>query len=255
MHKNLHISDLILYKESSSEIIEFLEKNKIENIELFIEPLDVEYTKKMLEILNNYKFNSLSFHGPFRKCRLTDNTDKGWSDTIKSYEESFKIAKNYNTEFMVLHSNEGVDGIVDKKDIENKIKYLVELGKNYGIDVVVENVGIKSNMIFNQEDYENLILKNNYSSLIDIGHAYLNNWDLEKLLKNLKKNIKGFHFHNNDNIKDEHKSISTGKIPYLEVIDLYKKYTPTTKIVLEYDFKEDKDQLLKDIRFIEANID
>ena len=67
MNKNLvHISDLIFYKKSSKDILEFLRKNKIENLEFFIEPLDEDYTKKMLEILENYEFKSISFHGPFR---------------------------------------------------------------------------------------------------------------------------------------------------------------------------------------------
>ena len=65
---NIHISDLIFYKKTKEEIIDFLNQNNIRKMELFIEPLAIEYTEKMIYVLENYKFESISFHGPFRKC-------------------------------------------------------------------------------------------------------------------------------------------------------------------------------------------
>lgn len=247
MFENLYVSDLIFYNENVESIIKFLKDNKVEKVEFFIEPLDEEYTKKMCEVLNNYKFKSISFHGPFRRCRLTDMTEKGWNDVIYSYVESFKMAKEFNASLMVLHSNERLSGPVDKVIIEKRIKEIVNLGKEYGVEVLVENVGIKENMIFDQDSYESLILDNNYSSLIDIGHAFLNNWDIEGLINRLKNNIKAFHFHNNDGSSDQHKAISNGKINYNHITEIYRKYTPNANIVLEYDFTESQEILLKDL--------
>lgn len=251
MNKNLvHISDLIFYKKSSTDILEFLRKNKIENLEFFIEPLDENYTKKMLEILENYKFKSISFHGPFRKCNLADMAKESWEKTLYSYEESFKLSKKYNPSFMVLHSNEGIPSQKIDEELKNKISEkidsLVKLGRNYGIDVVIENVGIGKNMVFSQEEYEDMILKNNYKCLIDIGHAYLNRWNINELVKKLKNNILGYHFHNNNGLYDEHKPISHGKINYFDMVELIKIYTPSANIVLEYDFNEDPEILLED---------
>lgn len=251
MNKNLvHISDLIFYKKSSKDILEFLRKNKIENLEFFIEPLDEDYTKKMLEILENYEFKSISFHGPFRKCNLADMTKDSWEKTLNSYEESFKLSKKYNPSFMVLHSNEGIPSQKIDEELKNKISEkidsLVKLGIKYDIDVVIENVGIGKNMVFSQEEYEEMILKNNYKCLIDIGHAYLNRWNINELIKKLKNNILGYHFHNNNGLHDEHKPISHGKINYLDIVELIKTYTPSANIVLEYDFNEDSEILLED---------
>ena len=251
MNKNLvYISDLIFYKKSSKEILELLEKNKIENLELFIEPLDEEYTKKMIEILEKYQFKSVSFHGPFRKCNLADMTKDSWEKTLYSYEESLKLSKKYNPHFMVLHSNEGIpshkidEGLKNK--ISEKIDLLVKLGSKYDIDIVIENVGIGKNMVFSQKEYENLILKNNYKCLIDIGHAYLNRWNINELIRNLKNNILGFHFHNNNGLHDEHKHIFNGKFDYLPLVELIKIYTPGANIVLEYDFNENPEILFDD---------
>lgn len=251
MNKNLvHISDLIFYKKTSKDILEFLEKNKIENLEFFIEPLDEEYTKKMIEILENHELKSVSFHGPFRKCNLADMTKDSWERTLYSYEESFKLSKKYNPSFMVLHSNEGIPSQKIDEELKNKISekidLLVKLGNKYDINIVIENVGIGRNMVFSQKEYESMILKNNYKCLIDIGHAFLNKWDINELIKNLKDNILGYHFHNNNGLYDEHKPIFEGKFNYLSIIELIKTYTPTPNIVLEYDFNENPEILLND---------
>ena len=101
-------------------------------------------------------------------------------------------------------------------------------------------------MVFSQKEYESMILKNNYKCLIDIGHAFLNKWDIDELIKNLKDNILGYHFHNNNGLYDEHKPIFEGKFNYLSIIELIKTYTPTANIVLEYDFNENPEILLND---------
>ncbi|WP_300453066.1 sugar phosphate isomerase/epimerase [Fusobacterium sp.] len=248
MNKVIHISDLALYKKDVNETIKFFKENKIENVELFIEPLDGEYTHKMLQVLDECTFKTLSFHGPYRKCNLAEMTDEAWENTLISYEKSFEMVKKYKPSFMVLHTNEWIPSgkITEdlKTEILKKVDKIVKLGKKYDIDVVVENVGIRRNMVYSQEEYTEIILKNNYKCLIDIGHAYANNWDLEKLLSSLKNNILGYHFHNNDGVNDQHQPISKGKINYLEIIELIKQNTPNTEIVLEYDYSID---LLEDL--------
>lgn len=260
MSQNIvHISDLIFYDKSYEEIINFLKKNNIKKLEFFIEPLDEEYTKKMLKILNEYKFESISFHGPFRKCNMADLSSNSWEKTLYSYTESFKMASKYNPKFMVLHTNEGIPSkIIDdnlKIEILNQVANIVNEGKKYGIDVVIENVGIRENMVFSQNEYEEFILKNKYKCLIDIGHAYLNEWNIESLIKKLKNNILGFHFHNNDGLYDRHDPISSGKIDYSKIIKLVKENVPTGVIVLEYDFSKDKNILLKDWKELEKTLE
>lgn len=260
MSQNIvHISDLIFYDKSYEEIINFFKKNNIKKLEFFIEPLDEEYTKKMLKILNEYKFESISFHGPFRKCNMADLSSNSWEKTLYSYTESFKMASKYNPKFMVLHTNEGIPGkIIDdnlKIEILNQVANIVNEGKKYGIDVVIENVGIRENMVFSQNEYEEFILKNKYKCLIDIGHAYLNEWNIESLIKKLKNNILGFHFHNNDGLYDRHDPISSGKIDYSKIIKLVKENVPTGVIVLEYDFSKDKNILLKDWKELEKTLE
>ena len=254
----VHMSDLILYRKSAEDILDFFKSNTIKNVEFFIEPLDEKYTDKMLKVLENYEYDSITFHGPFRRFNMAIMTNDSWEKTWKSYEESFKIAQKYKPKYMVLHSNEALINVEIteelKKRILEKIDKIVKLGKKYDIEVAVENVGLNKSMIFSQEEYENIILENNYAALIDIGHAFINNWDIYSLIKKLKNNIIGFHLHNNDGKYDQHKSIGEGNIDYNMVIEYIKKETSNAIIVLEYDFNENLNQVLKDYYDISANL-
>ncbi|WP_410208713.1 sugar phosphate isomerase/epimerase family protein [Fusobacterium sp.] len=257
MKKNtIHISDLIFYKKSYDEIIKFLEENKIKNLELFIEPLEKEYTQKMMKVLENYSFDSISFHGPFRKCNLAVMTAKEWDDTLYSFEESFRLGQKYNPRYFVLHTNEWIPGNVIndqlKKKIAEKVAQVKKIADNYGAVLAVENVGIRKTMVFNQKEFESLILDNGYSCLIDIGHAFVNKWDIPALIEKLKKNIVGYHFHNNDGEQDWHRPIGDGRIDYDVVYSLARQYTPKAVVVLEYDFSHAPEKALEDCRDLES---
>lgn len=253
----VHISDLLFYKKSKEEIVDEIKLHRINNLELFIEPLDEEYTEKMIHVLENCNFDSITFHGPFRRCNLAVLTDESWQKTLYSYEQSFKIASKYKPKFMVLHSNENVPGndITPslRAQISDKIEKLVALGKSYDIDVVIENVGTieRRNIVFSQSEYEELILKNDYKVLIDIGHAHLNSWDMERLIKKLKDNIIGYHFHNNDGQRDLHMPIAKGDINYFTILNLVSTYTADASIVLEYEVNESVEDAVKDKKIFE----
>lgn len=81
--------------------------------------------------------------------------------------------------------------------------------------------------------------------MIDIGHAIANNWDLDKVITELKENIIAYHFHNNDGEKDLHKSIYDGKADYERIISLVKENTSEANIVLEYSAATPKREILE----------
>ena len=70
--------------------------------------------------------------------------------------------------------------------------------------------------------------------LIDIGHAFANGWNLERVIKELKDKIVSYHLHNNNGINDSHDLITNGKLNMDEFMKLYKEYTPKADLVIEY---------------------
>lgn len=252
--KKIYISDLICAGNSYEETKDIFEKNEIENFEFFIEPADKIHTEKLEKLLKSLKIKSVSFHGPYRYFTLTASEEK-WPLMEKDFKTAINLAAENNGEFIVLHTNEILENENKdemKKKIEKRMKTLIEYAKKMGIKTAVENVGIKSNMLYNEDEYINLIKKNNYYSLIDIGHAMINKWDLNKVIEALKDMIIGYHLHNNDGEKDLHMPISEGKYDFSIILEIIKEKTPNANIVLEYSSITPKEKLKEDLKLLNS---
>lgn len=242
---NIYVSDLICANNSVDETKKFFKENNIKKIEFFIENQDIEHSKKLKNLLLNLDIESVSFHASYRYFRLTC-ADEKWDIMEDDFKNSIEICKKYNGDFLVLHTNESLpDKIMDKTYLEKRIQKLVELGKKREIKVAIENVGIGKNMLYDQDEYIDLIKKYDFYALIDIGHAIANNWNLNKIISELKKNIIAYHFHNNDGIKDLHNSIYDGVANYSDILSLIVENTPNANIVLEYSAITPKEKLLE----------
>ena len=245
----IYVSDLICASDSYEETINFLERNKIKNIEFFIEPCDEEHSKKLNKILENYSVENISFHGPYRYFKLTVPKEK-WKEALEDFEKAIDITQKYSGEFLVLHTNEVLEEEIDKNIIERRIKEIVKKAEEKSVKIAVENVGIRKNMLYNQQEYIELIKKYKFYSLIDIGHALLNNWNMEDLIEVLREDIIGYHLHNNDGERDIHQSIFNGKFDFKEIMKYVYEKTPNVNLVLEYSAVTSKNELLEDLKLI-----
>ncbi|MGL5189239.1 MAG: TIM barrel protein, partial [Cetobacterium sp.] len=131
-----------------------------------------------------------------------------------------------------------------------KLDELLLLGKEIGVQILVENVGIGKNMIYSQKEFEKLVLQKNLKVLIDIGHLLANKWNLDEVLETLKNNIIAYHIHSNDGEKDLHQSIFHGIFNGVEILKKILLETPNSKLVLEYSPTTDKKILLDDLKRI-----
>ncbi len=251
--EKIYVSDLICAKDTYENTKQFFEENKIENIEFFIEPADEKHTVKLEKLLKNMKVKSLSFHGPYRYFALTVSAEK-WEKIRADFYSAIEMTQKYNGEFLVLHTNEGLEKDADRKKlketIEERIRELIKYADEKGVKIAVENVGVKTNMLYSEEEYINLIRENNYYSLIDIGHAVINGWDITKVIKELKDRIIGYHLHNNDGEKDLHMPVFNGKYDYKNFFETVTEEKLQGNLVLEYSADTDKKQLLEDLKNI-----
>ena len=77
---------------------------------------------------------------------------------------------------------------------------------------MVENVGesIHGNLLFDEEELHILVSVDSKlcgAVWIDIGHAVLNRWNLERVIKELNGRICSYHLHNNDGSGDTHRPL------------------------------------------------
>lgn len=237
--KTIAVSNLPYIKKNLLLMKNLLDEIKLKDVEIFLEPLDIEYHKQSLELLEYLKSGGydISIHCPFRMVNLVSNDDsKMWKDTLWSFKESIDIASKYNAEFIVLHSNEVIKNKNLDKEISKKhLKEIVEYAISKNVVPVIENVGVGVSNLFNQDEF--IELCNEFKEckvLIDIGHAIINKWDLEVVLSTFKNRLIAYHIHNNDGNADLHLPIGEGILDYNEFFKLVDRYTPNSKIVLEY---------------------
>ena len=250
MKDNIFISDLIFFNNTKEETLEFIEEHKLENLEFFLEPRDFKHTEKLKFVMENTKFKNISFHGPYRYFSI-DCNDILWEDFKLSFVEALIYTKKNNGEFIVLHTNEAKRKDSCKISIEKKLDELLILGKELGVQILVENVGVGKNMIYSQKAYIDLVKRKKLKVLIDIGHLLANKWNLTEVLESLKDEIVAYHIHSNDGERDLHQSIFNEVFDGGKILKTIFEYTPKAKLVLEYSPITDKNILLNDLKRIE----
>lgn len=200
-----------------------------------------KYKKRLTQI-------PISVHEQYYESEHSvDDNDERYAFTTMATKKSIALTKELNGRYMVYHyNNMEVKQEEREKMLFNTRKNLQEvncMAEEAGIQVVIENVGVPShkNVIFNEQEFIEECLSMPNPVLIDIGHAYCNGWDLERVILALKDKIIAYHVHNNDGKDDYHKRMHDGTLDFDRFIECYKKYTPHAEIVLEYYIPDEKD--------------
>lgn len=186
--------------------------------------------------ISSWGKRSLSVHGPCVSINLADSSQKNYT---RIFEKTFLYAKKIGAEFVVVHTNEAWTG--DKELVQNRVIYrlrqLIKMSESYGVQIAIENVGLKpkNSLLFDFEEYLNLFeVFPQARALLDTGHAHVNGWQLEKVIKALGERLIACHLHDNDGQGDAHLPIGKGNITWQEYFEAIKNYAPNAVQVLEY---------------------
>ena len=163
------------------------------NIEFFYEFGTDHYWDTVLLPLaqNNKEKRTFSIHGPCVAVNLADSSDEYY---LKAYAQTFTYAQKIKAEFVVVHTNEIYHGEVAavKELVYQRLAEVISLAQSYGVQVVIENVGLRpcGSLLFDFEEY--LALFERYPqalALLDTGHAHVNGWNLPETVKRLQKKL------------------------------------------------------------------
>lgn len=232
-------------------------------IELFPEWQSEVFEKFLKENIDKFKNYKISLHGPYYNIEHSAEKNSEVYNRSKDYFiKTLKISKELNSSYIVYHHNncKFVDSDKDKiiKISSENLLELNKLANEYSANIVVENAGVmfNGNMLFNEEEFIKMAKSIDNSILIDIGHAFANKWNLENVICELKDKIISYHLHNNNGINDNHNSIMNGKLDIKDFINLYKKYTPNSDLVIEYGTHCNRDinGIVNDINWIRENL-
>ena len=179
---------------------------------------------------------SLSIHGPCVAVNLADKSHKNYA---KIFDKTFAYAKKIMAGFVVVHTNEGWSG--EREQVQNlvirRLRNVLELGEQYGVQVLIENVGLrpKQSLLFDLPEFMALLdVFPQAGVLLDTGHAHVNGWDIPAVIKTLGKRLVACHLHDNSGQGDEHLPIGQGSIAWEAYFKAIKKHAPKSIQVLEY---------------------
>ena len=207
-----------------------------------------QHIPNLLKVQDKFRDYPVLFHGPFFELEATSEpASEAAQYMLESYKTSFELCNIFNAKSIVMHTNQRSYEDSEKAHLQensrNMILKLGELARHAGVQMTVENVGFfyAHSVLFPEDDYIELIksLPDDIGALIDIGHAILNDWDIERVVAELGTRIKSYHIHNNPGDRDSHRPLFEPGMKYsrAQITDLFKameRYTPDTEWILEY---------------------
>ncbi|WZE73396.1 sugar phosphate isomerase/epimerase family protein [Macrococcus sp. CCM 2573] len=242
-------------------VYEVLKKHPTVGIELFPNEKDDLFTAE-LENLARTSGRYLTFHGPYFDIehsapKGTDEYKYAMECVIKTLQLSKELGIKY---FVFHHNNREID--IDKSDMireSNKnLDEITNIANEYGVEILIENAGVnqRKNALFNEDEFIDVCMEKSNPVLIDVGHVHANGWDIERVIVALKDKIQSYHLHNNDGKHDEHNRIEDGTFDYDYFFELYKKYTPESDLILEYNYflGNKVDEIVEDIKKVESYV-
>ena len=149
-----------------------------------------------------------------------------------------KYAEILHPASMVCHLNNGTVPPGGREEmLRTSLENLEELREMFpGVELLVENTGILADgtALLDQDAFTGLCRERDFRTLIDVGHANANGWDLPKLLQDLEGRIGGFHLHNNDGSRDLHNRLRDGTLDFMRLVPYMLRYAPDVPYVIEY---------------------
>lgn len=235
---------------------EFSGQVGVEVFPMFHKPGFEEGLKDSLEVLSEVP---VSFHGPYYQAEHSarpGSETAAWTEALM--KKTVKYARILRSRYVVFHHNncrllpeERAERIAISCENYRILSEKLEQAK---LVLAVENAGVKErgNMLFDEEEFVERCLLERYPVVLDIGHAYANDWDLKQVMKKLKKQIIGYHLHNNDGLHDLHQRIHKGTLDFDDFLAEAKRLTPDADLVLEYaaDVADDEAGIREDVRFL-----
>lgn len=210
-------------------------------VEVYSETGSDFYWDHLLPKLMEGRTGPFTVHGPYQNIDLS-SPDTDYPAVRGIYEWTFRLCKKYNAAHCVCHpyayrprGGMSAGEIAEREQLcLERVVDLHHLAKQYGVEMLVENMFHKDGLL-DQAGFERLFLPvKELNFLMDVGHAHIQNWDMDAMFANLGSRIKGYHINDNFGDADSHLMAFEGSYDWEKFFLNYKKYTPDATLVCEY---------------------
>jgi len=160
-------------------------------------------------------------------------------ETLDAYRRCLEVAAALGARYTVVHPSSGRGPIFDRGEAARLAKEaLAELAVRagqLGVGLAVENVGLGKAALFDQGEYAALFGEvEGLLALLDVGHAFINGWDIPQIVGVLGEKLAALHLHDNDGREDGHLPLGEGKTEWPAVWKAVQVSAATPALVLEY---------------------
>lgn len=207
-----------------------------------------EHIPNLLKVREQFLAYPTLFHGPFFELEATSEPGSEAAEyMLASYKKSFELCNLFRAPSIVMHTNQRTYEDHEKAHLQENSRSMIlklgELARQAKVEMTVENVGFNYNhsVLFPEDDFIALIqsLPEDIMCLVDLGHAILNDWDIERLIATLGRKITAYHIHNNPGTRDLHRPLFESGMKYsrdqlTEVFRAMERYSPDAYWILEY---------------------
>lgn len=206
----------------------------------------------------------ITMHSPMAVDASSKPGTPEWKRLMAWWERSFAIYHQLHAHSIVMHTHQRSGfGPEETEALRgcalSNIQTIGRMAAEQGVRLTVENVGLWNNqsLLFDEEQFLRLFkeLPQEVGALIDLGHALINRWNLERVVSTLGKRIFAFHLHNNDGDADTHRPLfeEGGWYKPEQVEDflrLTNRFCPDAEWILEYASGEhiNREMLKADLR-------
>lgn len=195
----------------------------------------------------------LSLHLPFYDLNLASENYPALRDlTLATYKQFLGVAAELHCEHAVIHTHAYTCPIYDPSQTRQRVKNLLPLlaasARQAGVKLAVENIGRGPTQLFDSEEYVHLFREiEGIYALLDIGHAFLNGWDIPRVIWQLRDKIVALHLHDNRGQADEHLPIGMGSINWRLIKEALALLPAPPALILEYSEETRPNRLLADV--------
>ena len=180
-------------------------------IEVYSETGSDFYWDHLLPKLMAGRTGPFTVHGPYQNIDLS-SPDTDYQAVRGIYEWTFRLCQKHHATHCVCHPYAYTPrGAMSAKEIAKREQLCLErvidlnnLAKQYGVEMLVENMFHKDGLL-DQAGFERLFLPvEELNFLMDVGHAHIQDWDMDAMFAHLGSRIKGYHINDNFGDADSH---------------------------------------------------
>ena len=197
------------------------------------------FEQNLQENLALFAGGPLMFHEPVWGVEHSaPKGSKAWEEGMYHLQLTKKYAEILRPPMMVYHLNNCTVKPGEKdRMLQTSLENLEEMQDMFrDVKLLVENTGTRADgtILLDQAEFTDLCRGRRLPVLIDVGHAHANGWDVQKLVRDLREQICGFHLHNNDGMHDLHNRLPDGPVDFSELIPYLDRTVPEVPMVIEY---------------------